>query len=149
MQTLFVVKVSCFGLRQFTLNPTTREGVRKAEEEAPEEAEEEGDRNNDDASSGDDDKEAEGRHNLDPNSGEGTVDDPSLGEDRDHDPSPDGEGAVYEIQDPRGGEGGDPVQAKWKNHLQDSAQKALKVQDRDHFPAYLQPHKLERMLIQS
>ena len=143
MQTLFVVKVSCFGLRQFTLNPTTREGVRKAEEEAPEEAEEEGDRNNDDASGGD--MEVEGRHNLDPNSGEGTVDDPSLGEDLDRDPNDGHEGVVAcEIC-----QGGDPVQAKWKNHLQDSAQKALKVPDRDHFPAYLQPHKLERMLIQS
>jgi hypothetical protein len=148
MQTLFVVKVSCFGLRQFTLNPTTREGVRKAEEEAPEEAEEEGDRNNDDAS-GDDDTEAEGHRNQDANSDKEACHVSSACEDRDHDPSPDGEGAVYEIQDPRGGEGGDPVQAKWKNHLQDSAQKALKVPDRDHFPAYLQPHKLERMLIQS
>ena len=35
MQTLFVVKVSYFGLRQFTRNPTTWEGVRKEGEEVP------------------------------------------------------------------------------------------------------------------
>ena len=108
MQTLFVVKVSCFGLRQFTLNPTTREGVRKAEEEAPEEAEEEGDRNNDDAS-GDDDKEAEGHRNQAPSSRDDIGDDASDGEGLDRGPTDGHEGVVAcEICQ---GEG-DPEQAK-------------------------------------
>ena len=147
MQTLFVVKVSYFGLRQFTRNPTTREGVRK-------EAEEE-DRNNDDAIGGD--TEVEDRHNLDPSSGEGSDGDPSPGEDRDHDPNPDEDhdrdachGEDHDRDACHGQEGEvDPAQAKLKNHHRDSGQRALKVPDRDHFPAYLQPHKLERMLIQS
>ena len=107
MQTLFVVKVSYFGLRQFTLNPTTREGVRKAEEGAPEEAEE-WDRNNDDAS-GDDDKEAEGHRNQAPSSRDDIGDDASDGEGLDRGPTDGHEGVVAcEICQ---GEG-DPEQAK-------------------------------------
>ncbi len=83
---------------------------------APEEAEGVADRSDDDASNGDDDKEVEAdHHNHDASSGDEGDDDPSLGEDRDHDPNPDEEEAVCEISDRRAG-GEAPAQAKWKNH---------------------------------
>ncbi len=126
MQTLFVVKVSYFSLHQFTSIPTTLEGGGKAEE---------GDRNNDDASG--DDMEVEGRHNHDPSNGEGTVDDPSLGEDLDRGPNDGHVGVVACGVCP--GEG-DPAQAIWKNHHRDPVQKAVQAQDRHHFLMYPQRH---------
>ena len=122
MQTLFVVKVSYFGLRQFTLNPTIWEGVRKAEEEAPEE---EGDRkDHDDASDGD-----------------------NVAEDPNHDDTPsDGEADICDIPDH---DARDPAQAKWENHHRDPGQKAAKVPKQDQFPICQQMHQPERLLISS